>query len=399
MRDFGYNSQLSATLREGEEVHQVERMVEARRASVLGIVRRTPRRQSSALSIGVTVAARIWLIAIAVHVAAQSYQSVPYQDILAQYRSVQRTDAVARLANASLDDIEAQERYWLRGGADNPPRHASARPADLFAAIMLHTDCAFALATNDSARESRHLELALHLINALAVKHPAPTPFLRSWFLATGMFLHANADLSSAETILDSGLSLYPKDAALMLERGAVAQSRSRVAVDHPFEVPTGIRAQRDDLRTAEKFYRLAVTVDPGSTEARLRLAHVRSPGRDDESAQVYGSILAGGAPPNVTYLANLFLADIHSRHGRPGEAEACLRAAIAQYPSAQAARVALAKVLMDAGRTEEAIAVVQASVSLDLPKRPVDPWSSYLLTQLQSFDELLKRLHDEVRP
>ena len=81
---------------------------------------------------------------------------------------------------------------------------------------------------------------------------------------------------------------------------------------------------------------------------------------RDDEALVVYQEVLARthGEPVILTRRASNALASIHARHGRLGEAERVLRAALARFPGDPTVRNNLAKVLRGLGRTGEAAAL-----------------------------------------
>ena len=106
--------------------------------------------------------------------------------------------------------------------------------------------------------------------------------------------------------------------------------------------------------REAEAALREALTLDPGLTEARLRLGHILlAEGRLAEAEGLLIQAEARAGDDRGRYLARLFLGRTADGSGRPGEAAGFYRRAVEAWPEAQTARLALALLLEPEGRAD----------------------------------------------
>jgi tetratricopeptide (TPR) repeat protein len=142
---------------------------------------------------------------------------------------------------------------------------------------------------------------------------------------------------------------------------------------------------ERRCLKIAARVYEELLVEHPALIEARLRLAHLLLRLGDPAEAVTHLARVADLAPDaRQGYLAALFQADVHERHGRPDAAIAAYRMAERNWPGAQAPAVGLARLHTLAGRHAEARAALSA---LDLARPadapdPSDPWLGYIGAQ-----------------
>jgi VWFA-related protein len=155
--------------------------------------------------------------------------------------------------------------------------------------------------------------------------------------------------------------------------------------------------------REAENAFRRALKLDPGLSEARLRLGrlyHVLNR-KKDATAEFERLLDAGDAAvdPFSRHLAPLFLGQIHEENGNlPGAVAAYARSAAAD-PLGATARLALGHALVASGRTDEAWAAMRAAFGEGpgphLPQR--DPWTYFPGTQDRRLDDRLARMRAAV--
>ncbi|MDJ0849445.1 MAG: tetratricopeptide repeat protein [Myxococcota bacterium] len=171
----------------------------------------------------------------------------------------------------------------------------------------------------------------------------------------------ARGDRSGADTLLDL--------ASQALERGdeVTAEGRyRRVLASRPDEAAAllgmgRIALARGDLGEARRFFEHALRVAPDSDLARVGLADVERAEGDLEAARRLLDEAVALSPG--AFSAHARLADLTGR-APPGVGDDPLRTA-ARYPYDPAALVRAAAVLAEAGRREEAVAVLEKAVWL----------------------------------
>ena len=119
----------------------------------------------------------------------------------------------------------------------------------------------------------------------------------------------------------------------------------------------------------AEEALQEALTTDPNSTDAQMRLAVLfMHGGRFDEATRAFTKVLALD-PGNARALANL--GTVLQALGRNSEAEARYEEAIAADPDLDPVHLNLSHILLDSGRTPEALAHIRAAVRIN-PSNPI---------------------------
>ena len=139
-----------------------------------------------------------------------------------------------------------------------------------------------------------------------------------------------------------------------------------------------------------------ALELDPDLLEAALHLGRIRMlEGRDRDATQQFERAAQSTARP-VAHLAHLFLGSLAERGSKWDDAEAHYRRALAVFPSAQSATLALAQLLDRRNRGAEAAPVL--AVSLGREGARFDPWSFYFEEAGAQPSALLSVLRAEVR-
>jgi predicted Zn-dependent protease len=130
--------------------------------------------------------------------------------------------------------------------------------------------------------------------------------------------------------------------------------------------------------------------------EATLRLGVVRSrSGSPDAALTLLADVEELTRDPYLIYLDRFISGQIRERQRRLSDAEHAYTGALAAVPRANSATLALASLLMKSGRSAEAGALVEASVSAMPAVR--DPWREYFSADDRFWPRLIAALHAEI--
>ncbi len=264
---------------------------------------------------------------------------------------------------------------------------------------MLHTDVAVSLIDDTPDLAAFHLDQARSLLRAT----PDRT-FLQHWY-GLVVNLHASrGDLGRADAAAYDGLRQFPRDPALYVLRGTIAELRVGAQVlsrmragglprgDAPLAHPSvydreARRTARGVLDAAAADYRRALEIDPRSALARLRLGWTHVLLRNDLAQTELSQVLADTTAGDVRCLAHLFLGYLAERRGDLEGALEQHEAARRETPDSQTACVALSRAEAALGRTERARATALACATLH-PRRE-DPWWAFYLGGFMDADAL----------
>ena len=125
-----------------------------------------------------------------------------------------------------------------------------------------------------------------------------------------------------------------------------------------------------------------------GALELRL--------GQRDEALQYFERAEDLTRDPYVVYLARFFTGQIRERQRAIDAATEAYRGAVAAWPHAQSATMALASLLFDAGRRVEAQTLAGAMLAATPPVR--DPWREFVHADNRFWPQLVGRLRAEIR-
>ena len=105
-----------------------------------------------------------------------------------------------------------------------------------------------------------------------------PDDDVRLWYRATAAFLQSWKEFSELEPHLEQARKRFPDDAVLLLYDGTLHEAYAEPRVQNLFKGGR-IRRPMDDAkgewRKAAVRFGEALRIDPGLTEARVRLSHV----------------------------------------------------------------------------------------------------------------------------
>ena len=327
--------------------------------------------------------------------------------LIESYAAGRRTEALA-----ALEDWEARPlQLEVEALRDAGPDATAAFP--LRAAVMLHTDAAARARggvpldeSETRCRRGLHDELAAELV-PLLTRTDLGRSFARRWFLAATLDAHGRFCFTEARSRAQAGLRLFPDDAELLLASGTIDEVEGSLpgwAQAQP-EASQRSRQLRDALAVqSERLAYLQRARGPlqraagaGLDEARLRLGRVEwALGHEEAARAALEETLRRGPDPSVLYLAHLFLGRVHEQAERLEDAEREYRAALAAFPSSQAAAVALSWVLQLAGDAAAAPEVLEAAVAAAARRHAPDPWWDYLLGRSSSAETVRDGLRDE---
>jgi tetratricopeptide (TPR) repeat protein len=337
------------------------------------------------------------LLLLSLAVAEAEGPSRAYLQAVERYRRGDRAVATREvLPEEGLAELAALRRLERAARACGPCDASALFEAFPFeAAAMLHTDRGL------SAIEERPSSGASELDRAGQILELIPDAgrrgrFEHRWLLAIGLELHRRMGWELALGFLDAATQRYPGDPDLLLARGSLLETLSRLQ-----EAWRHADSTRDQLIAAEDCYRRVVAARPREHEARVRLARVlQRRGHMERSIPELETVLAtADVGANERYLARLFLGAAHEAAGKLEKAVAAYEAAVGILPGCQAGHVALSQVLHRAGDRARSLAVLQAGLARAGRRPRSDPWWNYPWGRSDQAQNLLEALRREVSP
>lgn len=308
-------------------------------------------------------------------------QENSYQALVEQYRAGKWDAAVAELA--------AWEPARVQREAKPPPEETTATLASV---ALLHTEAILRGASLDA-----HLKPARRAVNGLRTRAEARA-FVLSWRIVVNSWLVYAFRFSDARRLLSA--QNWEPSAETLLAYGSIFESevaRPVRIVDSSVTRTSGPRWEH-----AEEKYKEALRLDPTLVEARLRLGRVLFLRGFPDEALPHLERARREAPPGfLAYLAALFLGAVHEQKQSFDAAAECYQAAIAEYPEAQAAYVALGHVLQRSGRPDAEWAAVRRMFGDQAaPRNPErDPWWVYFDAQFWQITARIDSMRHLIRP
>ncbi len=133
------------------------------------------------------------------------------------------------------------------------------------------------------------------------------------------------------------------------------------------------------------------------AAEARMRAGwFLYRSGKLDEALALVDVRPAGGADPYVHYLTDLARGQILRSRGRLDEAEKAYRDALATWPGAQSAQVALMTLRLSRGDRQEAAKLAAAAETAS--GNQFDPWWTYWLGDYRVYPTIVAKLREFAR-
>jgi tetratricopeptide (TPR) repeat protein len=297
---------------------------------------------------------------------------------------------IAALSSGTLADI-----IWGFEADVIPIRDRDTKIDKIKRAAVLHTDIAtFAIESgrlnedkvNPVERTSLHLGAALELVEYLKREElrPRKDPFILIWWRAVAAALGEYRDAGSSILFIERAVSQFPADPDMLLMAGTLHELLASPLVQDDSTAARELREARGNehanLRSAERHYREALKSDPGLLEARVRLGRVLAQQQSYALAMSeLTSVADDVASRKLRYYRDLFLGEADEGLNRDDAAREAYRRALALYPGAQSAWLALAQLERRTGNRSRALDAVLHLLTLPTrdDARP-DPWRAY---------------------
>jgi len=140
--------------------------------------------------------------------------------------------------------------------------------------------------------------------------------------------------------------------------------------------------------------YQQAIKIPDTAPEARMRAAWFLLRTRKlDEALALLDAPGARSTDTYVQYLTDLVRGQVLRARGQPDEAAKAYRAALATWPGAQSAQVALMTLLLTRGDRQEAARLAEAAETA--PPDQFDPWWTYWLGDYRVYPGILAKLRE----
>jgi tetratricopeptide (TPR) repeat protein len=367
-----------------------------------------------------SLAAALGTLSLALPAPAQEATLAQLAD---RYRRGDRDTALAEIGLWTTERTHREVQGLLRPA---PPASHPFDPALAYAAALLHVHRAVLGSSNTAEYRGRHLWAAARLVVAAADAPECPgcADVARRMFLLVGLAYQAGLDVATAHDIVRSGLQRFKEDPELLTVLGITLETGPSMRT---YDLPpdprlgslrppggavsvgrTGFTVEGDESRgewrplpasslgDAEAAFRRALAVDPGLSEARLRLGRVRLlRGQAREAIVELQRVAREDGSLRRQYLARLFEARAHEKRGDVEGAARAYQAAVAVEPEGQSAWIGLGRSLDLLGRREHAEEAFAAALGLRRVRG--DPWWTYPRGDLDRLEPLLAELQRDL--
>jgi len=314
--------------------------------------------------------------------AAAAGQARDYPALIDRYIATDGAAAVRELGSWPASAVNAAST-----------RARDLPPARQRAAVMLHTDAAYAfLFARMSADASLHFTAARRILSAMRSSRADDRmqALERRWFVVVASMYTGVGMLQQAELTVRDGMSLYPRDARLYVMRGAVREMEGATLDPRTGRPVLTVRW----FESASSDFLRAIAIDKTLALAYLHLGWVRLHARDDRCGADFGAALENAASDGDRYLAHMFLGAFAESQHRLEDARTEYEAALGVGRAFQTAYVALSRIEEALGHSSRAQELARTYAAVR--PREEDPWWNY---HLGAFDQDgLEWLHREAR-
>lgn len=254
--------------------------------------------------------------------------------------------------------------------------------------------------------ESAHWQIGRAVLDGIT---PSPTgdPGALLWYRAVSSYLLHEGHLGEARAHLDTARRMFSNDPFFLLDSAYLHQDFSSISLQAAAQdlraagANPAVESRRLELERAERFFRQTLAVDPGQTDARVRLGHTLGEmGRHDEAAiELRRAIDARLNGPQL-YFAELFFGHEEQALGRPDAAKRHYENAAELYPKAQSPWLALSQLARQSGDRLGALRALKGITALPSEERyRWDPWWGYYNFHQDDSDRLLDDMRKLARP
>jgi VWFA-related protein len=299
-------------------------------------------------------------------------------DIQAMADAFNRGEPDFQRALADIHDLATLLRSFR--GSDAPWPDAPGRTA----VFALELAVAALRSDNPYARDEGGRLLAEY--NVRLRRPEGADDFECSWLWTEVAALEGLFVPDSAIVLLPGAVERCPREGRLHLAHAIISEQRWL----------RGTASANDETSILDR-YQAAIRFPDTAAEARMRAAwFLCRVGKLDEALALVDVRPPGGTDPYVLYLTDLVRGQVLRARGRLDEAEKAYRDALATWPGAQSARVALMTLRLSRGDRQEAAKLAEA---VETPSgKQFDPWWTFWLGDYRVYPTIVARLREIAR-
>ena len=240
-------------------------------------------------------------------------------------------------------------------------------------------------------------------------------PRIRQWFRALSAHFAARHWLADQLPHLDEARRLLDDTAGTMFDTGCLSETIASAQIQRalpPYPSPSKMNTlrlraesealllgERFNLAEAERFYRDAITLDPGYAEAHVRLARVLSLRDRHAEALALLHTPLDTKDPVVLYYGALAEAQAAEATQKSDLAREAYERAVGLFPRAQSPLFALMRLARERADDVEARALAARFAQLvPIENHRVDPWWNYFDCNGRNRDREVERLWEMFR-
>ena len=259
-----------------------------------------------------------------------------------------------------------------------------------------------------------HVWWARHLVDEVVESKDITKRHLERatrWYHVTSAVLAGRLELADQHWHLKDARVLFPGDAVLLLDQGCLEETLASPMIQQATAQylgvnPGAVQGQRrqqfpsadENRNRAEGLYQESIAA--GSTgEARVRLGWVLAQRGRTADAVPHLEAATTDADETLRYFGWLFLGHVRAGQSAWREAVKAYRAALEEFPEAQAAHLGLSRVAAEQGAAADARAWLAASRGQNTHLRDdlADPWWRYTWCRGRDYYRLYHELASEI--
>ena len=254
--------------------------------------------------------------------------------------------------------------------------------------------------------ESAHWQIGRAVLDSITPS-PANDPGALLWYRAASSYLLHEGHLGEVRAHLATARRIFPNDPFFLLDSAYLHQDFSSVSLQAAAQdlraagSNPAVESRRMELERAERFFRQTLAVDPGQTDARVRLGHTLGEiGRHDEAAIELRRAIDARLNGPLLYFAELFLGHEEQALGRSDAAKRHYENAAELYPKAQSPWLALSQLSRQSGDRLGALRALKGVTALPPDEfYRWDPWWGYYNSHQDDSERLLDDMRKLARP
>lgn len=244
-----------------------------------------------------------------------------------------------------------------------------------------------------------HWDYARDLLDAVTPT-PATDATVALWYRAVMATFASSYSFGEALPHVSRARQVVGSDPGVLFGDAAIQETLASPRIQDYVRVTTlpneqkflFVTSGREHLELSESLFRRALQGDPTLVEARIRLARVVSQRGKHEEALAVLKEVSLHSDAVLAYYTHLVRGDAERALKRSGAAQASYAQALALFPTAQSARLALAHLARVRADRDGAISLLQPTLAAPTP-RDDDPWWEYHRGDGRNVETLFRRL------